>query len=63
MKFYPYNKNGRGAEKVLAMLKGGHTSFEVPVVLTRELEVLAILIWGHKECPSFRRGEGSLTLS
>ena len=26
MKFYPYEKGG-GAEKVLAMLKGGHTKF------------------------------------
>ena len=34
VKFYPYKK---GAEKVLAMLKGGTKSFEV--VLTLELEV------------------------
>ena len=39
VKFYPY-KTGGGAEKVLAMLKGGTKSFEV--VLTRELDVLAI---------------------
>ena len=26
MKFYPYEK-GRGADKVLAMLKGGHKKF------------------------------------
>ena len=26
MKFYPYEKGG-GAEKVLAMLKGGHNKF------------------------------------
>ena len=26
MKFYPYEKGG-GAEKVLAMLKGGHKKF------------------------------------
>ena len=26
MKFYPYEKGG-GAEKVLAMLKGGHNNF------------------------------------
>ena len=46
-------QNGRGwvgkrsftlAEKVLAMLKGGTTGFEV--VLTWELEVLAILMEG-----------------
>ena len=24
MKFYPYEKGGGGAEKVLAILKGGH---------------------------------------
>ena len=29
MKFYPYEKVGGGAEKVLAMLKGGTTSFGV----------------------------------
>ena len=27
MKFYPYVKGGGGAEKVLAMLKGGHKKF------------------------------------
>ena len=27
MKFYPYEKGGGGAEKVLAMLKGGHKQF------------------------------------
>ena len=28
MKFYPYKREGGGAEKVLAMLKGGgHNSF------------------------------------
>ena len=44
MKFYLYEK-GKGAEKVLAMLKGeGTQSFEV--VLTQELEVLAILMGG-----------------
>ena len=35
------------AEKVLAMLKGGITSFEV--VLTWQLEVLAIVIGGRKK--------------
>ena len=39
-KFYPYKKGG--PENILAMLKDGTTSFEV--VLTQELEVLAILI-------------------
>ena len=34
----PLQKEGGGAEKVLAMLKGGTTSFGV--VLTQELEVL-----------------------
>ena len=42
MKFCPYKKREGGAEKVLAILKaGGTTSFEL--VLTRELNVLAIL--------------------
>ena len=27
MKFYPYKKGGGGAEKALAMLKGGHNKF------------------------------------
>ena len=27
MKFYPYEKGGEGAHKVLTMLKGGHTKF------------------------------------
>ena len=43
VKIYPYKKKG-GSEQVLAMLKGGTTSFEV--VLAQEHEVLAILIWG-----------------
>ena len=42
MKFYPYEKGGGGANKVLTMPKGGTKSFEV--VLPRELEVLAILM-------------------
>ena len=55
-------KGGRGAEKVVAMLGGGGggggtSSFEV--VLTQELEVLAILIGGgRKKCPPFKRWEG-----
>ena len=35
------------AEKVLAMLKGGTKSFEV--VLTQELEVLAIVMGGEQK--------------
>ena len=50
MKFYPYEKVG-GAENVLVMLKGGTTSFEV--VLTREREVLAILIGGAQKVSTF----------
>ena len=46
MKFYPYERGG--AENVLAMLKaeetGGTKSFKV--VLTQELEVLAIVMGG-----------------
>ena len=39
------------------MLKvGGTTCFEV--VLTRELEVLAILMEGRKKFPPFKRGGG-----
>ena len=50
-----------GAEKVLAMLewgRGSTKSFEV--VLTRELEVLAIVMGGRKKFPPFkRRGVGA----
>ena len=62
-KFYPYKK-GEGAEKISAMLKGGTTSFEV--VLTRELEVLAILKGGAKSFHPLKGGGGgakSFTLS
>ena len=41
MKFYP----NRGAEKVLAMLKGGGGAQQV-LVLTLEFKVLAILMGG-----------------
>ena len=44
------------------MLKGGTKSFEV--VLTRELEVLAIVMGGRKKFPPFKRhGTRSFTLS
>ena len=48
-----------GGKKVLAMLKGvgGTTSFEV--VLPRELEVLAILMRGHKKFYPVLRGGGA----
>ena len=59
MKFYAYKK--REAEKVVAILRGGwgwgergRKRFEV--VLTRELEVLAILMTGCKTFPPFKRG-------
>ena len=46
VKFYPYKRGGGGSlKKVLAMLNGGDTKrFEV--VLTWELEVLAIVMGG-----------------
>ena len=47
---------GGGAEKVLAMLKGGTTSFEV--VLTHELEVLAILKGVQKASSLYKEGRG-----
>ena len=50
VKFYPYKKGGM--EKILAMLKGGTTR----VVLTQDLEVLAIMMRGCKKCPSCKRG-------
>ena len=46
------------------MLKEGHKKFGV--VLTQELEVLAILMGGRKRFPPFKRGGGgtkSFTLS
>ena len=46
-----------GAEKVLAMLKGGTTSFEV--VLTWELEVLAIVMGGTKSFHPLKGGGGA----
>ena len=59
-KFYPYEKGG-GAKTVLAMLKGGGgggtTSFEV--VLTRELEVLTIVMGGCKKFYPVLRGGGA----
>ena len=58
MKFYPCKK---GTENILAMLN--HASFEV--VLTRELEVLAILIGGGGGAKDFHplNGEGKSRLS
>ena len=46
----------RGTEKVLAMLKvgGGHNSFEV--VLTQELDVLAILMGSTTSLSSLKVG-------
>ena len=56
-----------GGEKVLVLLKGGGGTKSFKVVLTRELEVLAILKWGEKgfnplkwgaqkkSCPRFSR--------
>ena len=46
VKLYSY-KRGAGEENVLAMLKGGGWSRAFEVVLTRVLEVLAILIGGE----------------
>ena len=57
VKFYPYKK-GRGAEKFLAILKGGCTK-GFGVVFTQELEVLAILEGGGgKKFPLFKGGGG-----
>ena len=33
MKFYPYKEEGGGGKKVLALLKGGPTSFGVVLTL------------------------------
>ena len=44
MKFYHYEREGGGAENVLAMLKGGHNKFLV--VFTQWHEVLSIVKGG-----------------
>ena len=63
-KVLPLRKGG--TEKVLAMLKGGGGGIKrFGVVLTRELEVLAILKGGVKRFHSLKGGGGatSFTLS
>ena len=56
--YLPLQK-GRERKQVLARLKGGgHTEFWV--VLTQELEVLAILKEGRKRFPPFKGGGGVL---
>ena len=40
------------------MLKGGGGTPNFEVVLTRELEVLAIVMGGRKMFPPFKRGRG-----
>ena len=58
MKFLTQRKGGGGAEKVLAMLKGGTTSFGV------WLEELTILKGGgRKTLPLFKREVKSFTLA
>ena len=57
VKFHPYEK--WGVQKVLAMLKGGTKSFKV--VLTRELEVLAILMGAAKGFHLLKVGGGGTT--
>ena len=56
-------RKGGGAENVLAMLKGGRGSFDV--VLTRELEVLAIVMGGgmQKFYPVLRGGVAAQKVS
>ena len=54
MKFYPYEKGGG---EVQVMLKGGGGTNSFEVVLTRELEVLAILIGGGGTFPPFKHRE------
>ena len=44
MRFYPYKKDGGG--KGFSRAEGGHNKFR-EVVLTQELEVLAILMGGR----------------
>ena len=55
MRFYPYKKGE--AEKVLAILKGRQTKFNVS--LTQELEVIAILKGGGgAKVSSLQKGGG-----
>ena len=63
MKFYPYKK---GAEKGLAMLKGGGATLRFEIVLTRALEVLAMLKvggGGRTEFAPFERSGGMKSYS
>ena len=53
VKFYPYK---RGADKVLAMLKGGGHK-KLWVVLTLELQVLAILKEGSTRFHPLKGGD------
>ena len=60
----PLQKGGGGAENVLAVLKGGGGTKRFQVVLTRELEDLAIVMAGgaQKQCcqPSVKNTDTSV---
>ena len=68
MKYYRYKKGARKsvshAEEVMGVWEGGTNSFEIPVVLTQELEVIAILKGGGGQNVSTLKGRRKkITLS
>ena len=57
MRFYSYQKRGGGVGTIaVSKLKGGAKSFEI--VLTWELDVLAILKGAQNVCTLSKGGEG-----
>ena len=62
MKFYPYEKRGGGAEKVLAIPKGGHKKFwgSFNAVSFGLIEGGG---GGHEKFPLFKRGRGAKTFT
>ena len=64
VKFYPCKEGGGGLWKSLSHAERGRGTTSFEVVLTRELEVLAIVMGGgvRKKCPPFKRGGGHKVL-
>ena len=61
VKVYPYKmaRVGGGAKKAVSMLNEVHKILIFGIVLTRELEVLAILKSECKKFPTLKRGGGT----
>ena len=56
VKFYPPRKGGRGGKSFSHPEGGGGGTKGFEVVLTRELDVLAIVMGGRKKFPPFKTG-------